>query len=447
MYGQFNAKYLYLISVLLFEVGSAMCGGANSMDTLIIGRAIAGWGGAGLYIGVMTFLSVMTTTHERPTYIGFTGVVWGLGTVLGPIVGGAFADSKATWRWAFYINLVVGAVVAPIYILLIPSIDPRPGVAMRARFRELDYVGAVLIMGAFISGTMAISFGGVLYEWNSGRIIGLFVCSGVLFIMFGVQQTFTLLTTLERRVFPVHFLRRRSMLLLFALAACAITTLFVPLYFVPLFFQFVRGDSALMAGVRLLPYVVFLVVAAVLNGALMSKYGVYMPWYLGGGVFSLIGAALLYTIEIDASAARIYGYSILLAIGGGAFVQASFSVAQAKVQPAEIPLAVGFITCAQIGGGTIALSVANSVFLNQATRGAARLLPDTPVATVRAIIAGRGSSFFSTLSDSLRAQILNVIVDSISRVYILAMTAGALAIVLSAFLKREKLFLEAGGAA
>jgi MFS family permease len=110
----------------------------------------------------------------------------GLGTVLGPIIGGAFTDSLAGWRWVFYINLCIGAVCAPVYLCILPDKDPRPGVSLTDRAREIDYVGAVLTFGAFVSGTMAVSFGGITYLWNSGKIIGLFVCSGVLFIMLGI---------------------------------------------------------------------------------------------------------------------------------------------------------------------------------------------------------------------------------------------------------------------
>ena len=104
VYGQLDAKWLYITFVFLFEVGSALCGAANSMNTLIGGRVLAGLGGSGMYVGVMTLLSITTSEHERPVYIGFTGLTWGLGTVLGPIIGGAFAGSKVGWRWAFYIN-------------------------------------------------------------------------------------------------------------------------------------------------------------------------------------------------------------------------------------------------------------------------------------------------------------------------------------------------------
>jgi predicted MFS family arabinose efflux permease len=99
IFGQFNAKWTYIFCVFLFELGSAVCGAAPNMDALIVGRAICGVGGAGMYVGVMTLLSVTTTLHERPMYIGGTGLTWGLGTVLGPIIGGAFVESSAGWRW------------------------------------------------------------------------------------------------------------------------------------------------------------------------------------------------------------------------------------------------------------------------------------------------------------------------------------------------------------
>ena len=106
MYHQFNVKKLYIFSIILFEVSSAICGGASSMDLFIFGRALNGLGGAGMYQGSLTLISLLTTTQERPIYMSWCSFVWGLGTVLGPLVRGGFAESSLTWRWAFYINLV-----------------------------------------------------------------------------------------------------------------------------------------------------------------------------------------------------------------------------------------------------------------------------------------------------------------------------------------------------
>lgn len=447
VYGQFNAKWTYILCVLLFEAGSALCGGAPTINALIVGRAICGVGGSGMYVGVMTLLSVTTTIHERPMYVGGTGLTWGLGTVLGPIIGGAFTDSSAGWRWAFYINLCIGALCAPVYIFMLPSKDPRPGVSLKDRAREMDYLGGLLTIGAFISGVMAVSFGGITYPWNSGKIIGLFCCSGVLFIMLGLQQVYTILTTTSRRIFPVEFFKSRTILILFCMTAAGGTAVFIPIYMIPIFFQFTRGDSALEAGVRLLPLIFLMIFAVITNGAILSAYGYYMPWYTVGGIFTLIGGALMYTVDTESSTSRVYGYSVLIGIGTGMFAQASFSVAQAVVEPHMIPMAVGFITCAQVSGVTIALAIANSVFLNKSQTGIEKILPGVPVAEIQAAIAGAGSKFVDSLSDSVKLEVLKAIVSAMSKTYILVITAGSLVLVLSVFMKRERLFMAAGGAA
>ena len=447
IFGQFNSKWTYVFCVFLFEVGSAVCGAAPTIDALIIGRAICGVGGSGMYVGVMTLLAATTTMHERPMYVGGTGLTWGLGTVLGPIIGGAFTDSSAGWRWSFYINICVGAACAPVYFFMLPNKDPRPGVSFMDRAREMDYVGALLTLGAFVSGVMAVSFGGITYPWNSGKIIGLFVCSGVLFILLGIQQVYTIFTTVSRRVFPVEFFKSRTILILFAVTAAGGTAIFVPIYMIPIFFQFTRNDSALEAGVRLLPFIMLMIFAVISNGAILSAYGYYMPWYTVGGLLVLTGGALMYTVDQNTSISRVYGYSILIGFGDGLFAQASFSVAQAIVDPELIASAVGFITCAQVSGVTIALAIANSVFLNKSQTSISAILPDTPVAEIQAAIAGAGSAFVKSLSAAVREEVLTAIVNAMSKTYILVITAGSLVAVLSLAMKREKLFMAVGGAA
>jgi MFS family permease len=411
------------------------------MSALIVGRAICGVGGVGMYIGVMTLLSLTTSIHERPNYIASTGIVWALGTVLGPVVGGAFSDSTATWRWAFYINICLGGVFAPVYLLLLPSIDPRPRKTFFKRLRETDILGGMLLIGAFVSGIMAISFGGTLYLWRSAQIIGCFLVSGTLFIVFGVQQAYSFLTTNERRIFPVEFLKSRTMVLLFCSMSCASTGLFIPIYMVPLFFQFTRSDTALDAAVRLLPFVFVSVFACLVNGAIMSKYGLYMPWYLAAGIFTTVGATLMSIVSENTSTSQIYGSIILLGFGVGLVLQASFSVAQANVPARKVSDAVGFITCAQVSSLTISLAIANSVFLNEAQNRISAFLPDVPLSTIQGAIAGVGSMFVAKLPNETRYLVLKAIVQSMSKVYILGISAGIFLILLSLGLRRERLFL------
>ncbi|KAF2014395.1 MFS general substrate transporter, partial [Aaosphaeria arxii CBS 175.79] len=441
LFGDFDGKILYVIAFVLFEVGSAVCGSARSMNALIVGRAVCGVGGAGIYIGAMNLLSALTSEQERPGILSLVGLMWGLGTVLGPIVGGAFADSSATWRWAFYINLVVGALAAPIYVFLIPSQNPRPGVPFAKRFGSLDWVGAVIVAGAFVSGTMAIAFGGAVYEWSSGQTIGLFVCSAVLWIIFGVQQAFCIFVSQDHRLFPLEFLRSYEMCILFAQVAASVTCAFVPTYFIPLFFQFAKNDSALDAGVRLLPFVLVMVATVVFNGIAMGKVGYYMPWYLVGGLIATIGSALMYTVKLETSPAKIYGYSIILAFGTGLFSQASFPVAQAKVKPSQIAPATAFIGCGQLVGIVLALTISNTIFINQATIKITNILPDVPKGLIQLAITGASGDFFKTLEEVAREAVLRAIVSAISYAYVMTLSGAILAVLMSVFMKREKLFI------
>ncbi|KAJ5660034.1 MFS general substrate transporter [Penicillium longicatenatum] len=132
----------------------------------------------GMYYGLLNLVTVNTLERERPTYLSLTGMVWGLGTVLGPMVGGTFELNS--WRWAFYINLLFGAIILPAPVSIIPSNHPVPGVSTRHKLATFDLLGTILSIRGVITLIIPIDFGGNLYAWNSGTIIALFIVSGVL---------------------------------------------------------------------------------------------------------------------------------------------------------------------------------------------------------------------------------------------------------------------------
>lgn len=358
---------------------------------------------------------------------------------LGPIIGGALADSSATWRWAFYLNLCVGAVVAPVFIFLLPSHNPGKQASVLGRLRTLDWLGAILNAGALISLVMGISFGGGVFPWKSRQIIGLFVCSGVLWTLFFFQQAFALWTTEENRLFPVRYLRSKEMTLLFLQIVSAGIPVYIPLYFVPLYFQFVRSDTSLAAAKRLLPLVFFQVAGVILTGALISKVAYYMMIFLAGGILSLIGGTLLYLVKIDTSAGAIYGYSILVGLGSGLYIQAAYPVAQLKVDPSEIPRVVAFIGYGNIIGITLALTLSGSIFLNEATNRISSVLPLVPRLAIQQAITGARGTFFHTIDPVEQKAVLEAIVRSVGNVYIVVIVSSAVSIIVSVFMKREKL--------
>ncbi|MCJ1411563.1 hypothetical protein MMC19_005653 [Ptychographa xylographoides] len=449
LYGKFNQKWIYIGSLVLFEAGSALCGGAPNMDALIVGRVIAGMGGSGIYLGVLNYLSMTTTESERGTYIALTGVVWGAGCILGPVIGGAFSVSNATWRWAFYINLVIAAVSAPVYFLYLPALRLMPGVSSLKKLTHIDWVGFVLSAGFWVAFTMVLTFAGGAWPWKDARTIVLFIVFGILLTTFALQQYFNVFTTADNRMFPHHLLSSRTQILLYFGTAAAVTGLFIPVYYIPIYFQFVQNDTALMAAVRLLPFVLIAISANMLTGALLPKVGYYMPIYAGSGVFMLIGGALMYTITADSPIAHIYGYSILIALGSGPTLQTGYAVATVKVAPKDISNAISLQNVAQIGSIVISLVISGQVFQSYAYNNLVVALAGHGFsdAELHSAVAGSQSAVFTTISPELKHVAVEAITTAMSKVYILVITAGAVTLVSSLFMRREKLFLQivAGG--
>lgn len=286
---------------------------------------------------------------------------------------------------------------------------------------------------------MAISFGGVLYDWGSGQIIACFVVTVILMIVLLSQQIWSLGTQPERRAFPLQFFRNPNLIMVFLLECCASTITYVPVYFIPLYFQFVKRDTALMAGVRLLPLVLFSVVTIVVNGFIMTATGKFVPWFFAGGALGLVGSALLYTVEVGTANANVYGYSIVIGTGAGCFLQLPFSVVQSMVPPAAIPKAIGFVTFAQLGAPSVVLSVMNAVFLNEAGNNIARANPQISRDAIISILSGVGSDTFTQLTPPKQEYVLQSIVAGLNKGYILTMTSGVLALVLASLLLVPKL--------
>jgi MFS family permease len=293
MFGSFDMKWLFNVCLILFEIGSALCGAAPNMNALIIGRVIAGIGGCGIYAGGLNYVSILTTNHERPMYLAGIYSIWGIGCVLGPIIGGSFAQSSATWRWGFYINLPIAAVFAPAYLFLLPSIQPQAGRTFLEKLRMQDWIGIVIFLAGSTCFSMSISFGGTLFAWNSGSEIALLVITGILLIAFILVTIYHPGVSAENKLLPVGFMRTRDLIILPLQSAIVAGGMFTTLYYTPLLFQFTKGDGPLQGGVRILPFIGSLVVLALVNAALMPKLGYYMPWYVVGNAFVLIGSALM----------------------------------------------------------------------------------------------------------------------------------------------------------
>ncbi|RYC84869.1 hypothetical protein BFJ63_vAg12236 [Fusarium oxysporum f. sp. narcissi] len=414
VYGVFNIKWVYIFNIFLFEAGGALCGAAPKIQALIIGRVIAGVGGSGIT------------------------VVWGIGSVVGPVVGGAFAASSATWRWGFYINLPIGAVFAPAYFLLFPSTDPNPTKTLAEKLLLVDWINAVIFLAGSACLTVALTFGGVVYSFHSGTIIALWTVTGVLLVAFIVLLKLHPLVSKENRLYPLHFFKKWILINMQLQVFLSSGIILAMTYFVPLYFQFIKGDGALEAGVRLLPLIMFMVAVSILNGFLMPKYGLIPVWYIGGSALALIGSALMYTIDDTTSNGKVYGYNILVGAGAGCYIVAGFAIMQSLVPTHEISNALT-LTLAQDLGMVLFLAISGSLFHNVAVDKVGNTLPTASDTDIGNLIAGTSSAVFKALSEDEKAVVIPEIASAMKSIWAFFMAAAALSFVCACPLLKAKL--------
>ncbi|KAF4627040.1 hypothetical protein G7Y89_g11116 [Cudoniella acicularis] len=427
MYAVFDNKWIFVSCLTMFAAASALCGGAPSMNVIIVGRVWAGVGGAGMYLGTLNLVTITSTPKEQPFYVGLTGFAYGTGCILGPIVGGALADSSATWRWGFYLNLVIFGAMAPIYLFLLPSLPRHTNATFKQKVRALDWLGTLLTAGLYVCFTMAFSFGGTIWAWKDGRVIALIVLWVVFMILFGITQYYCIFTNHLDRLFPLEFFRNPQLVLLYICMACGGCGLFVSIYYIPLYFLFVHGDTGIQAAVRLLPFMCFYVATILTCGAIMGRTGYHMVWYLLSGIFLTCGGATMYTVHADTSSSNIYGYAVMLGLGMTT-TQAGYAVAPLLVKPERVAEVIQFLNISQGQSQLIGLAIASSIFQSLTLKGLKEVLEGTGFSDreIQAAIAGAQSAVLRDTTPELRARCLDVIVKSIGDAWVLIIVAGGL---------------------
>ncbi|KAM0523088.1 hypothetical protein ACHAPE_001580 [Trichoderma viride] len=443
LFTRFNMKWFYISSLVLFEVGSAVCGVAPNMNAIIVGRVIVGAGGVGFFLGCPNYFSTMTVPSERGLYIASIGLCWGGGTVLGPIIGGAFSVSSATWRWAFYINLVIAAVTAPVYLLFLPPLRPVQGQSLLQRITDLDVMGFILSAAMWTSFAMVATMAGGQWPWHDGRTIALWVVFGLLLISYILQQWLCIFTTPQTRSFPVHLLASRTQVLLGITTASNVAVCFCVIYFIPLYFQFVHGDGALLAAVRLLPFITLNVSTNLAVGHFLPRIQYYVPMYVCSGLLSILGSGLLMGyIKTSTSQGTIYGILVLLGFGSGLTFSMGFSVSTLKVKPSDIGNVISFQDICQLGSSTIVLVIAGQVFQSRATANLEHVLAGKGFssAEIQGAVAGAQSTLFKQLDASLKLEAVNAITEAIQRTFVLTIVGAAIMTLAGACMRVEKIF-------
>lgn len=371
LYTLFDPKWVYLGALVVFEVGSAICGGAPNSTSLIVGRAIAGLGQAGLFQGTIIIVVYIVPLHKRPQIMGLGGMVFGIACAIGPLVGGAFTSGPG-WRWCFYVNLPCGALVFALLVLLLqipPEMLRRKPETLTEKAKRLDPLGATFFPACVICLLLALQWGGLEYSWSDVRIIVLFILSGLLLVAFVLVQRWRG----DVALIPGRIFFNRSVLAgawFSFFTGAALQTL---LYYLPIWFQAIKGSSPIRSGILILPMVIGIVVSSLSAGLLTKKLGYYTPWMILSSVLSPIGAGLITTITPSTSGGALIGYQALAGLGIGFGAQQSSIAAQTVLARPDVAIGASLMMFCQLLGGAVFICVGNNIFQSSLVKNLAQI--------------------------------------------------------------------------
>jgi len=418
----YGRKVFFEAAIVIFLVGSALCGLAHSIFILIVFRAVQGIGGGGLLTGAQTIVADVVPARERGRYQGLFGSVFGVTSVIGPLIGGFFVDNLS-WRWVFYVNLPIGAVALAVVAAVLP------GQLRRAQHR-IDYLGTVLLAGAATSLVLLTSLGGTTYAWSSAPIFilgGAAVVLGAAFIWAESRAA--------EPVVPLHLFRNRVFSAASAIGFVVGFALFGAIAYLPQYMQIVKGVSPTVSGLRLLPLMVGLLTTSIVSGRLVSRWGRYRIFPIIGTATMTVGLYLLSHLGVTTSVWLSSLYMLVLGAGIGASLQVLVVAVQNAVSYADLGAATGGTTFFRSIGGSFGTATFGAVFSNVLAGDLAAALHGLRLPPGVTAASGASPALLDRLPAAVHAGYVSGYATALQTVFLVAVPFGVLAFALSWTLK------------
>ncbi|KAK4229590.1 major facilitator superfamily domain-containing protein [Podospora fimiseda] len=385
LYKYYDIKWTFLISMLIFEIGSLICGVAQDSKTLIVGRAIAGMGAGCLTVGSYSIVQLTIRPARRPMMMGVFGMLYAVAGAIGPLLGGAFTEG-VSWRWCFYINLPIGgaAAVAVFFFFHLPAAAAPPKVSWSQKVLHSDPGAFVLIMGAITCFVLATQYAGATHAWDSSEVIGLLVGSAAIPAALIAWEMWLG----DYASMPPSLYKKRSLWSASAYQFFFCGAYILLLYYLPIYFQSIKNTSPIQSGVNNLPMVLAASIFTLVSGVVVMKTGYAMPVLVSGSAITTVALGLIYTFDIDTPSSKWIGYQILVGVFMAFGIPHGLTVAQAGAGPEDIPAITGNLLFYQTVGGAFSTSAGQAAFVNQLLKE----LPKTASSVDPHLVLGTGAS-------------------------------------------------------
>jgi EmrB/QacA subfamily drug resistance transporter len=418
----FGRKLIFQVCVAIFIVASVFCGLAQSMGWLVVARGAQGIGAGGMMVTSMALIADYIPLRRRGKYQGALGAVFGVVTVVGPLLGGLFTD-HLSWRWAFYVNVPVGIALMIFCYYVMPRIAPTA-------HPVIDYLGIGVIAAASTCLILMTSWGGVEYPWSSPLIIGLGLAGVALLGLF---------VLVERRakepMLPMRLFRNGVFTLCGILSFIVGFAMFGALTFLPTFMQYVEGVSATASGLRLLPMVLGLMITAIASGTVVGRTGKYKLFPIFGGLVTAIGMFLLTRMDADTPVWLSSLYLFVLGLGLGLSMQVLTIVVQNTVAYHDLGVATSGVTFLRTLGSSFGVALFGTVYSNS-LQSQLEQAPLPPGLDPRLLQSPRG---VHSLPSPIQELVVGGYTEALQTVFAAAVPVGLLAMVIALFLKQVPL--------